>query len=411
MRLGLIGHPLKHSWSPEIHYYLIGEEYALYDLEEKELENFLFREEFDGINVTAPYKKAVIPYLDDLAQTAVKVGAVNCIVKENGRLIGYNTDLAGLSAMIGAHGTDLKGKKTAILGTGGASMAALHAVKEHGGIPVRVSRHPGPNEISYAQMYEDAASFRFLINATPVGLFPNSNAVPCDLSKFPHLEGVIDLVANPLRTHLVQEATERGIDAYGGLEMLVAQAFEADKLFTGKLPDPSRIHGCLQSLIRARRNIVIIGMPGSGKSSIGKKFAEATGRPYIDFDEEIKEETGLTIPEFFERYGEEAFRDKETEIAKRYKDFRGIVIITGGGVVKREQNMRFLKENGLVLRLDRDLQLLETGNGRPLSSGKEDLLKIYEERKDLYEKYSDFRIPNDGSEEDTVREMMRVTGD
>lgn len=405
MKLGLIGNPLGHSWSPEIHKFLVGADYKKWELQPESLNEFFRKREFDGINVTIPYKQEVIKFLDEVDETAERIGAVNTIVNRDGKLKGYNTDYLGLMRMIKSHSFNIQGQEVAILGTGGASKAAVEAVRQLGGTPVLVSRSPRGEIISYDELY--TRNFEYIINTTPVGLYPNESAMPVNLTKLPELKGVIDIIANPVKTSLVFEASQMGIPAFGGFEMLVSQALEADILFTGHELDDQLVERCMKALLGEKRNIVLIGMPSSGKSTIASELAERLGRELVEMDQEIVDEIGMPIADYFKLHGEDAFRDKESEVAHRAGKASGKIISTGGGVIKRKENMRNLSHNGLVIWIDRDVELLIPTDSRPLSNKVSDIYELYEQRKDLYERYCDVRVRNVGTIEEVINNILK----
>ena len=411
MKYGLIGRPLGHSWSPEIHALLADIPYEKKELQEEALEDFFRLRDFKGINVTIPYKEKVIPYLDELDESARAAGAVNCIVNENGKLKGYNTDLLGLRQMLERNGIDPKGKTVAILGSGGAAKAACTAIEQMHGTPVIVSRHPSKDMIGYEELYERAADFEMIVNATPVGMKPDSDKCPVDIAVFEHLEAVVDIVANPLMTRLLFNAKMRDIPFCGGFEMLVRQAAEADCLFTGEKVSEEVIETCIKKLLAKRRNIVLIGMPTSGKTTLAEMIASHTGRPLLEMDEVLVDRLGMSIKDCFAQYGEAYFRHMETELAKDLRNKEGIVISTGGGIIKNEENMRYLHENGIVIAIDRDPALLYPTDSRPLSSTVDAVKVLYEERKYLYKKYSDVVVDNNGSLQNTFDKIMIITGE
>lgn len=410
MKLGLIGHPLGHSWSPQIHAFLIHESYEKWDLQEAELASFLEHRDFDGINVTIPFKQSVIPYLDAMDPAAKEIGAVNCIVNHQGKLTGYNTDCLGFTQMVEANAFEVKGKRTALLGTGGASKAVGYALKNLGAEVQLVSRSAKPDCITYDQLYADAENYQCLVNVTPVGMYPHMDESAVELAKFTGLEGVIDIVANPLRTKLMFEAEMRGIPYLGGFEMLVRQAAAADELFTGKALDPSLCSACMDYLYHQKRNLVLIGMPTSGKSTLARKLAERTGKRVVEMDEEIVKKLGTSIKECFASKGEEYFRAVETETAYDLQKETGVIISCGGGVIKKEATMRALSANGLVIWVQRDLSRLYATDSRPLTGDETYMKHLYEERKGLYQKYSDAVVTNNGRLEDTVEQIMKVSG-
>ena len=403
LKLGLIGKPLGHSWSPEIHKYLTGADYKLWEIDEGDLSGFMKRRDFDGINVTIPYKEAVIEYLDEIDEAAGRMGAVNCIVNRDGRLKGYNTDCIGLLKMMKRRSA--KGK-AAILGTGGASKAAEEVCRNLGIDFEKVSRSEREGCITYEELKQRGDEFTLLINATPVGMYPNEDEAPVDVRKFSRLRQVVDIVANPVRTRLCYEAEQVGIPAAGGLEMLVYQALAAEEIFTGENLSDAKAEECVEKLLAERRNIVLIGMPSSGKSTVGRLLAERLGREFIDTDDEIVSRAGRPITEIFAEDGEAEFRKIEREVCEIFSKKSGLVIACGGGVVEFEENMRRLAYNGIIIYLDRSLELLTPTESRPLSPDKEKLAGIYKRRKDLYERYSDIRIRNDGRAEDAADEII-----
>ncbi|MBQ6623425.1 MAG: shikimate 5-dehydrogenase [Mogibacterium sp.] len=408
-RLGLIGKPLGHSWSPEIHKYLTGADYKLWEIDEGELPGFMKRREFDGINVTIPYKASVIEYLEEIDEAADRMGAVNCIVNRDGRLKGYNTDYIGLLKMMKRMDAADKagGGKAVILGTGGASKAAEEACRKLGIEFEKVSRSEREGCITYEELKQRGEEFALLINATPVGMYPNEDEAPVDVSQFGSLGLVVDIVANPVRTRLCYEAEQHGIPSAGGLEMLVYQALAAEEIFTGEDLPEAKADECVEQLLAERRNIVLIGMPSSGKSTVGRLLAERLGREFIDTDDEIVSRAGRPIAEIFAEDGEAEFRKIEREVCEIFSKKSGLVIACGGGVVEFEENMRRLAYNGIIIYLDRSLELLTPTESRPLSPDKNKLAVLYERRKELYERYSDIRIRNDGSAEDAADEIIR----
>ena len=330
MKYGLIGEKLGHSFSKEIHGKLGRYEYELKELAADELEAFIKGRDFEGINVTIPYKEAVIPLLDDIDEAAGAIGAVNTIVNKNGRLTGYNTDAFGMMSMLQMLGVDAEGKCVLIAGSGGTSKTAVYVAGKLGASEIkRISRNPRGDAISYEEAYKRYGHADILINTTPVGMFPNTDACPLDLSAFSRAECVTDVVYNPLNTRLVQEARERGIAAEGGLYMLVAQAVRAAELFTGEPVESGTTDLIYSELMMEKINIALIGMPGSGKTSIGRILAEKLEREFTDSDEEIIKEAGMDIAEIFERYGEKYFRDLEAEVIKK-------ISLTGSKIIATE---------------------------------------------------------------------------
>ena len=401
MKCGLLGGKLGHSYSPQIHSQLGDYSYELFEKKPEELEDFLKYGDFRGLNVTIPYKKDVIPYLDELSPRAKRIGAVNTIVRrEDGSLIGHNTDYFGFEMMVRASGLSIAGKKVLVLGSGGASMPVVAALTEQGANVIVISRS-GENNYNNLHLHRDAS---VIVNTTPVGMYPNVGNSPLDLEQFPNLEGVLDIIFNPARTQLLLDAEEKGLVAMNGLLMLVAQAKESAEWFTGKaIPDDviSAIHA---SLRRQMENIVLIGMPGSGKSTVGMILAEKLGKKYVDADTYLTQKAGRSIPDIFASGGEAGFRALETETLAELGKQSGLVIATGGGCVTQERNYPLIHQNGTIFCLDRDLNKLTT-DGRPLSQANK-LQDMYRVRKPLYEAFADFRIDNTGNAESTAARIM-----
>ena len=401
MKCGLLGRKLGHSYSPQIHGLLGDYSYALFEKEPEELAAFLKDGDFTGINVTIPYKKDVIPYLDALSPAAQKIGSVNTIVRRaDGSLFGHNSDYFGFVSLVKHSGIAVEGKKVLVLGSGGTSNMVVTALRDLGAAPVVISRS-GENNYGNLHLHSDAS---VIVNATPVGMYPNTGVSPIDLNRFPKLDGVLDVIYNPAKTQLLLDAEKLGIPHENGLWMLVAQAKEAAEYFTGKkLPDSciEKIHGILS---RQMKNVVLIGMPGCGKSTIGNLLARKLGRKFVDADEEIIQLAGKSIPEIFAQDGEEIFREWETMALEHLGKQSGLVIATGGGCVTRQRNYPALHQNGSIVWLERDLSLLPT-DGRPLSQSNR-LEEMYAVRKPMYEAFADVRVANTGSPEDTVTEIL-----
>lgn len=409
MKYGLIGEKLGHSFSKEIHRKLGRYEYELKELAADELEAFIKGRDFEGINVTIPYKEAVIPLLDDIDEAAGAIGAVNTIVNKNGRLTGYNTDAFGMMSMLQMLGVDAEGKCVLIAGSGGTSKTAAYVAGKLGASEIkRISRNPRGDAISYEEAYKRYGHADILINTTPVGMFPNTDACPLDLSAFSRAECVTDVVYNPLNTRLVQEARERGIAAEGGLYMLVAQAVRAAELFTGEPVESGTTDLIYSELMMEKINIALIGMPGSGKTSIGRILAEKLEREFTDSDEEIIKEAGMDIAEIFERYGEKYFRDLETEIIKRISLTGSKIIATGGGAVLRKENVEALRLNSVIVLLNRSLEELEPTSDRPLSDDRDKLRRLYETRMPIYRENSDIITDPEGFDEPAAMEIWRA---
>lgn len=403
MQCGLLGRKLGHSYSPQIHAQLGTYDYRLFEKEPEELEDFLKNGDFTGLNVTIPYKKDVIPYLDELSPRAKALGAVNTIVRRNGKLIGHNTDYFGFETMLRSSGVSVQGKKALVCGSGGASNTACAVLKAHGANVVVLSR-TGENNYQNLNRHSDAA---LIVNATPVGMYPNVEASPIeDLAAFPKLEGVLDLVYNPARTSVLLKAEALGIPAVNGLRMLVAQAKESAEWFTGETIDNGRIEEIYHSLRCQMENIILIGMPGCGKTTIGMLLSKALSRPLQDADTALEKTAGRKITDIIPTDGEAAFRVLESETLLDLGKQSGLVIATGGGCVTVPGNYARLHRNGTIVWLKRDIDLLPT-NGRPLSqAGK--LREMYEKRSPLYERFADFTVENSGDPMQTAREIIRI---
>lgn len=385
MKYGLIGEHLTHSYSCEIHAQIADYEYELHELKPSELGEFLTKREFNAINVTIPYKQDVIPYLDEISETAKRIGAVNTIVNRGGRLYGDNTDFPGMLALAKHIGIDMKGKKVLILGTGGASKTG-HALAEYMGAEsvYYVSRSGKNGSVTYEQAVSEHSDAQVIINATPVGMFPKQDGKPIDISAFPKLEGVLDAIYNPLRTNLVLDAQEKGIPAEGGLYMLSAQAVHAAAVFQDIPLDESLVDKAFKSVKNDKQNIVLIGMPSSGKTTVGKILSEKCGKELADTDEYIVKKIGMPISDFFARFGEAEFRKIEKETVAELAATGGKVIATGGGAVLDPENVRSLKQNGVLVFLDRKVENLIATDDRPLASRRSALEKLYAERYDIY---------------------------
>lgn len=402
MKCGLLGRTLKHSYSPRIHALLGDYPYVLYEKEPQELESFLRQEAFDGINVTMPYKTAVIPYLDELTPIAKELGAVNTIVRRNGRLIGHNTDHYGFLALLRRSGLSPAGKKCLVLGSGGASKVVCAVLREALANVVVISRQ-GEHNYDNLHLHSDAA---LLINTTPVGMYPDTGHSPINLDLFPKLEGVLDVIYNPARTQLLLDAEARGIPCANGLYMLVAQAMEASQRFTGCQVPEEKLDMVYRQLRYEMENILLIGMPGCGKSTVGKLLAGKTGRTFADCDALVEEMAKKSIPRIFAEDGEEAFRRLETAALSQLGKQSGLIIATGGGCVTRPENDALLRQNGRIFWLQRDLDRLSTA-GRPLSMA-QPLNQLYNSRKDLYAALADHIVANNNTVDNTVSQILEV---
>lgn len=399
MEYAVIGEHLKHSFSKEIHNELAEYSYVVHEVARDELAAFITEQNYCGLNVTIPYKKDVMPYLDHIDETAVRIGAVNTIVNRNGQLYGYNTDFFGLSALIRRTGVTVEGEKVLILGTGGTSVTAdavAHAMGAR--VVLRVSRRPGDGVITYDEMYALHTDASVIINTTPVGMFPETNASPIELGAFKNCCGVIDAIYNPLRSELVLDARSRGIKASGGLYMLVAQAAKSAALFLDDESVLSKIEDVYQTIRLSKENIVLIGMPGSGKTTVGNILAQRMQRKVYDSDEVIVSTVQKDIPSIFRMDGEAVFRDHETNAIRRIADETACVIATGGGAVLRHENVRALRKNGTLIFLDRPLEELMPTDDRPLSSDREMLKKRYDERMPIYRACADIVVSGESGE-------------
>lgn len=403
MEYGCIGEKLTHSFSKEIHNLLFDYDYKIEEIPRDKLSDFMSRKDFKAINVTIPYKQDVIPYLDEISDTAQKIGAVNTIVNREGKLYGYNTDFSGLTALIKLNGITLEGKKVLILGSGGTSKTAVAVAESLGATSIkRVSRTAREDCITYEDAYKEFYDTEIIINTTPCGMYPNIIGEPIELDRMPNVEAVVDAIYNPLCSNLVVKAKGKGIKATGGLYMLVAQAAVAAELFLDTKVDKNRVYEVFEKIERSKRNIVLTGMPSSGKSTIGKKLANELGMQFIDTDKEIEASEGKTIPEIFAAVGERGFRDIETRVITVVSSRQNCVISTGGGAVLREQNMTALKGNGTVYFVDRPIELLVATDDRPLSSNRDDLIKRYNERYSIYCDTADKSVINDSTFKDVI---------
>ena len=387
-RYGLIGEKLSHSFSKEIHEAIADYTYDLMPLSREEFPRFMEARAFTAINVTIPYKKDVIPYLDAIDDAAKAIGAVNTIVNRNGRLIGYNTDYTGFLYMVRKHGIALQNKKVLVIGNGGASAAIQAAVRhEQAAVMIVVDIVKDNGAISYEECFAHHLDAQVIINTSPVGMYPKSGASPLDLALFHCLEAVLDVVYNPLSTKLALDAKDRG--------MLVAQAKQAVEHFLDTLIDDAVIDTLYKKIERERNNVILIGMPSAGKTTIGQSVAQRCGKEFIDMDAYIVENCGKSIPQIFEESGENGFRARESEAAIALAGRNGAVIATGGGIVKHKVNMDYLRQNGIVFFIDRSLdKLITTDDNRPLSSSAQAVARMYEERIELYRKYADHIVDN-----------------
>ena len=405
---GCIGEHLPHSFSREIHGEIGSYAYELKELTPEELPGFMTSRGFMGINVTIPYKQAVIPFLDEIDETARAIGAVNTVVNRDGKLYGYNTDLYGLTRLIRRIGLDLSGKKVLVLGTGGTSRTASYAAEKLGArVVYRVSRTSREGSLSYEDVLRDHTDAQIILNTTPCGMFPRPAEQPLSLESFTRLEGVADAIYNPLRSRLVLDARSRGIPAEGGLYMLVAQAGRASELFLNMSYPDDLTDQIYDRILRRKENLVLIGMPGSGKSAVGKILTETTGKPLADTDQLIVEKAGKSIPEIFREDGEPAFRDLESEIIRELSLQGGQVISTGGGAVLRPENVTLLRQNGRLFWLDRAPDSLVPTDDRPLADTAAKMKQLYQEREPVYRASADMIIPVFGTPEDTASLILQ----
>ncbi len=406
MEYGLIGEHLPHSFSPEIHKRIGGYKYEIKELSPEELSAFLEKRDFKGINVTIPYKQAVIPYLDEIDEAAKEIGAVNTIVNKNGKLFGYNTDFGGLKALFERTGISVSGKKAIILGNGGTSKTAGAVLKALGAQTVlKTDLSVSEGVITNEEAVLSHSDAQILVNTTPCGMFPKLSGMAADPADFPDLEGVIDVVYNPLRTDFIQRAQSLGIPAKGGLYMLVMQAiFAAEKFFGESIPQ-ERAESIYQQLLRMKKNIVLIGMPGSGKTTVGKLLSEELGMPLFDSDELIIEKNGREISDIFEKEGEAAFRKLEKETILELSGKTGAIISTGGGAILDPENVRNLSKNGKIYFIDRPLENLVPTADRPTASTIEAIRKRYEERYPLYCRLADKIIEADCTVEEVCKKI------
>ncbi len=406
MEYGCIGEHLGHSFSKEIHNALEDYDYILKELTPEELKIFMTEKPFKAINVTIPYKTAVIPYLYYISPEAKRINAVNTIVNKDGKLYGYNTDFLGLKGLIEKANVSLENKKVLVLGSGGTSKTAF-AVAEYMGASsvIKVSRREKDGYITYDEAYKIADEIDVIINTTPCGMFPNTGVSAIDISKFKNLEAVFDAVYNPLKSQLIIDAQKMGITAVGGLYMLVLQAAYAVEYFTGKPVDLNAVDEIFKNLYKSKMNIVLVGMPGCGKSTVGKRIAQSGSKKFTDTDDLIVETEKKSIPEIFETQGEKVFRQIESREIFGISKENGLVIATGGGAVLNTINVELLKGNGRVYFINRPLTDIVATGDRPLSSNRADLEKRFEERYEIYLQSADVVIDGSGTVEEVVKRI------
>ena len=392
-RYGCIGQKLTHSFSKEIHARLADYPYDLIELQEDEIQPFLEKRAFAAINVTIPYKQTVIPYLDAISDIAERIGAVNTIVNKDGRLFGYNTDYYGMKALIERIGISLQGKKVLILGTGGTAKTARVVATDLGAGEIwTVSRRKTDDHILYEEAIHRHADAEVIINTTPSGMYPDLDSTPIDIGCFPRLEGVVDAVYNPLCTNLVLDARARGIRAEGGLYMLVVQAASAVEKFLDTTLSQDAVEEVFTSILASKENVVLIGMPGCGKSTVGR-LLHIDGYTWIDTDAEIEKRCGCRIREMIASRGERYFRDVESQVIDTAASQTGLIISTGGGAVLRDKNLRALRRNGKLFFIDTPLSRLCATEDRPLSDTNEKLADLYNQRIEIYKAAADVTVP------------------
>ncbi len=403
LNYGCIGEHLPHSFSKEVHGQIGGYAYELKELTPEELPAFMAARSFRGINVTIPYKQAVIPFLDEVDENARKIGAVNTVINRDGKLYGFNTDLYGLIRLIRRVGLDPAGKKILIPGTGGTSRTAVFAAESLGAREIyRISRTGREGCITYDEALKNHTDAEIILNTTPCGMFPEPDAQPLPLEPFRQLKGIVDVIYNPLRSRLVLDARSRGIPAEGGLYMLVAQAVRASEHFMGTEYPEDLTDRIYEQILHRKENTVLIGMPGSGKSAVGGILAEKTGRVFADTDQMIMEKTGRTIPDIFRESGESAFRDLESGIIRDLSKQGGLIISTGGGAVLRGENVAALRQNGRLFWLDRNPDALVPTDDRPLADTAEKMRRLYLAREPVYRAAADEIIPVAGTPADVA---------
>lgn len=403
MKYGLIGEHLTHSFSKIIHEEIGDYVYEIKEIEPESVDSFMKAKDFLAINVTIPYKETVIPYLDYIDDSAKKIGAVNTVLNKNGTLYGYNTDYSGMKALALKIGIEIKGKKVLIIGTGGTSKTATAVVTDMGAREIiYVSNIKVEGAYSYEEVYANHTDAEIIFNTSPVGMYPKNDGTPIDLSKFPKLEGLLDVVYNPIRTNLVIEAQRLGIKAEGGLYMLGAQAVYAYEHFMATSVDKTLCDSIFNKVLAEKDNIILTGMPSSGKTTIGKLLAEKTGKTFVDTDDEIVKKIGMDIPSYFAKYGEAEFRKAESEVIKEISPKNSLIIATGGGAILNYDNIRRLKQNGKIYFLDRCLDKLMPTSNRPLSSDITALKKRYDERYPIYKATCDIQVDGNGAPDEVA---------
>ena len=401
MRFGLLGEKLGHSYSPELHAFFGDYDYELFEVAPGDLEDFLRERDFQGLNVTIPYKTTVHDICEHLTEAAEAIGSVNTVVKQpDGTLLGDNTDAAGFEGMVWKSRVRVLGRKCLVLGSGGASLAVRYVLNKLGAGQVVVISRSGEDNYDNLDKHKDAS---VIVNTTPVGMYPKTGAAPVNLRDFPQCEGVLDIIYNPARTALIQQAEALGIPCLGGLYMLVEQARCASQVFTGKPLPAIRSKEAYSVMSRRKDNRILIGMPGSGKSTVGRILAERLGRSFVDCDTELEKRLGMTAGDYILKAGEEDFRAQETAILAQLGKESGLVIATGGGCVTRPENYPLLHQNGTIIFLERELSKLPK-KGRPLSL-RGNLQDMYAIRLPMYRRFADLIVPNDGSPETVAKNV------
>ncbi len=417
MRYGLLGEKLIHSFSPQIHAALGIKDYSLKEVLREELDDFMKRREFSAMNVTIPYKEAVIPYCvqDEVSK---EIGSVNTVVNREGTLYAYNTDCLGFLYMATEAGISFGGKKVVVLGSGGTAKTAVYVARKEKASEIVVVSRRGSDisavfgdvktaDYTQTEIYHDA---QIIVNTTPLGMYPNVQARAVDLDVFLKPEAVVDVVYNPLRTALTLQAMKKGIKYTNGLPMLVAQAYFAQRYFYNEEPkvkpgDDALLKRVIEDIENRVRNIVLIGMPGSGKSTVGKLMAEKLGRIFVDTDEEFFKQEGMNAGTYIEKFGETAFREAESRIVKEFTKEKSMVIATGGGSILREDNRDAMRQNSFIVYLDRELCKLAT-EGRPLSGDIERMRKLYETRSPIYVNLADLVMKVEEDATETIAEQI-----
>ncbi len=407
MEYGCIGEHLKHSFSKEIHNLLCDYDYIIHEIPPEDLDTFMKYHDFKAINVTIPYKERVIPYLETIDGAAKQIGAVNTVVNRDGKLYGYNTDFYGMMSLIKKAGIEIKNKKVLILGSGGTSKTSFAVCSSLGAKEIiRVSRTSSEDSVTYEEAYENHSDTDVIINTTPVGMYPKNEGFPIDISRFKNLSGAIDAVYNPLRTSFIRQAQRLGIPAEGGLYMLVAQAVKACEHFTGnKIPD-DKCNEVYKKILLGKENIILVGMPGSGKTTIGRLLAQKMGRIFVDTDDLIRKKCGCEISEIFEKNGEQYFRDIESEVIAEISKETSLVIATGGGAVLRQENADNLSQNGKLIFIDANINDLIATRDRPLSNTPEKLQKLYDTRFSIYRERCDIRVEISRNAEENSEKIL-----